>query len=273
MNSKSRVQMNKTARLTTTFSIVMALTVPAFSAFAQTGAPQSPEATLIKASIAGVSSSSRALVQKLYADRAFSPIFVVNGQLSQSAMDLRNAVMTLAPTHGLHSADYWTSAVEAQFTQGVNASTAGALEMELAKIYVDLATHISIGRLNPQSISKDIKYERRALDASALASGVQSEGITNMLSRIAPQHSLYKTQQQILQRLQAAQANGGFPALAPVKATLKLGVANPVVSQIKERLRILGYSITNTSTTFDQELLTAIQDLQANNQGETTKEI
>ena len=263
--------MNKTTLFTTTFSIVMALTVPAMKASAQV--PTS-NADGLKSTIASsaVLSSSRALVQKLYAARAFQPIFVMNGKLTAAASDLRNAVMAIAPTHGLHAADYWSTGLEAAFTGGLDPAASANVEMQLAKIYVDLASHISVGRLNPQSISRDIKYAKRTFDASALVSGAGAEGISAMVQRVAPQHHLYKAQLQILARLQQIRTQGGFAALAPAKVTLKVGVTNSVVGQMKTRLKALGYPLSNTSDVYDQELLNVIRDVQINNLADVKSE-
>ncbi len=210
--------------------------------------------------------TNKALIQALYKQRAFAPIFFASGSATASAQELRQAVLVLAPQHGLRSTDYWSPDLEAYFTMTLDPQTASVAEAKLAKIYVDLATHISTGRILPKSISSDIKYEKQQFDANALTSGVSGEGIVRMLDRVAPQTDLYRKQLQILARLLQLQAQGAN--FAPIKAqakTLQKGSNSPVVTDIKTRLAQMGYAISNTSPVFDVELEEIIKDVQRNN--------
>jgi murein L,D-transpeptidase YcbB/YkuD len=209
--------------------------------------------------------ANKALIQSLYAQRGNAPIFFANGVATPLAQELRTVVMTVAPLHGLHASDYWSADLDAALAGPLDAQSALNAEAKLAKVYVDLATHVSVGRLIPTSISSDIKYAKQPFDATALAAGVSGEGITQVINRVAPQHDLYRKQMQILARLLQIKAQGGFKGLTAPAKTLQLGVSSPVVTDIKSRLAQLGYAITNTSPVFDQELDAAMKDVQRNN--------
>lgn len=253
--------------MTALFSASVAFTVPTFSAQAQT---VDTVRTVLATAPLG---ANKAVIQKLYADRAFAPIFFNNGAATAAAQDLKNAVIGVAPLHGLRSSDYWLSKFDGYFTTALDPNAASIAEAEFAKVYVDLAVHISVGRVIPSSISSDIKYSKQPFNAAALSQGLAGEGIGNMLNRIAPQHDLYRKQMQILARLLQIKAQGGFPSIAAPAKTLKLGVSSPVVTQMKARLIQLGYQISNTSPVFDQELQNAVKDVQMNNLTDPTGQL
>lgn len=209
--------------------------------------------------------SNKALIQSLYSQRGYAPLFFNNGYATSLAQELRQAVLSLAPLHGLRSTDYWSQDLDAALAGGLDAQTASVAEAKLAKIYVDLATHVSTGRLTPSSVSSDIKYSKQPFDASALASGVNGEGIARMLDRVAPQTALYRKQLQILSRLLQIKDQGGFRPLQAQAKTLQVGSNSPLVSEMKSRLAQMGYAITNTSPVFDKELEAVIKDVQRNN--------
>ncbi len=230
--------------------------------------PLDPAQAAMKASIASIGEGlgpSRVLIRKLYETRTYTPIFIINGQPSQAAKDLKTAVETVAPAHGLPVGDYWTPKQEAYLSAPIEPSLVNQAELDLARVYVELAVHISTGRVSPTSISHDVKYSRQPFNGAALPAGIGGEGIGTMLNRIAPQHSLYRQQLSILARLLQIKAQGGFPALVHAKSTLKVGANAPIVSQLKTRLSMLGYHLSNTSSVYDQELSEVIKDVQVNN--------
>lgn len=247
--------------LSALLSVSFAFSLPASQALAQ--AQTDLKSTLLAS--ATLSATSRSFVQKLYEARGFAPIFVINGQLSPAAQELRAAVASIAPLHGLKVSDYWTTAHEAYFTIPFNPALATQVEMELARAYTDLAVHVSIGRINPSSVSSDIKYARQPFNVAALPAGVSGEGIAHMLNRIAPQHDLYKKQLTIMARLLQIKAQGGFASIGPAKSTLRVGVSSPIVAQIKTRLTQMGYRLTNTTPLYDDELAEVIRDVQTTN--------
>ena len=235
---------------------------------------QQSEADYIKSEVetgTWLTPASRPFFHKLYSDRGYQPIWTNEGQLNSRATELRSAVFTTLPAHGLPSKDYWTQQIESFFQPTFDPRAWLAAEMALSKIYMDAAIQVSTGRLSPDSISKDIKFTRRQfLDWSDLQSAANNGGISAMLDRLAPQHEGYKRLQTALARLREVQAQGGFGVLAPSRSTLRVGVNAPIVKSIKTRVSKMGYFVSSIDTVYDSELSEIIKDIQDHNMANPT---
>ncbi|MES2855515.1 MAG: L,D-transpeptidase family protein, partial [Bdellovibrionota bacterium] len=224
-----------------------------------------------------LSGSSKAWVTKFYTDRAFQPAFTSRGQLTYAAEQLRNSMITDIPSHGLILADYLTPAIQSYFAAPLLEGAWLRAEIDLAKAFVDASIHMSIGRLDLKSLAnsgtpqtktrfKDVKFERRAFTKWAdLQSAVGAEGFQSVWNRIAPQHKIYSNLKSILASLRAVQAAGGFKAISPTSATLRVGSSHAVVAQLKARAKALGYFVTVLDNRFDQELSDIVRDIQKSN--------
>ncbi len=201
--------------------------------------------------------------EKFYSDRSFAPAFVNGGYATALVSELKQAILTVAPRHGLSPRDYWTANLESMSQMAPQ--PAGA-EAAYAKAYIDLAMHIEIGRLNPSSISKDIKYARQPFTGwSALQAGALNQGLATALESLAPTHEGYRGLVSALERMRAIEAQGGFKALAKSSSTLKVGSSASVVKDIKSRAAALGYYVASIDTKFDSQLSTIISDIQQSN--------
>lgn len=201
--------------------------------------------------------------ERLYSDRGYSPVFVSGGQYTRMVSELKQAIFTVAPRHGLAPRDYWTANLDAMSM--MSPAPAGA-ETAFAKAYVDLATHIQVGRLNPASISKDIKYTQQPFTGwSALQSGILNQGLASILESLAPQHEGYRKLVFGLERMRAIESNGGFKALGKSSSTLKVGSSSSIVKEIKLRAQAVGYYVGSIDSKFDQQLSTIISDIQQSN--------
>lgn len=127
--------------------------------------------------------------------------------------------------------------------------------------------HISTGVTDPQAIASDIKLKKKSpftseqLQVLITASGGSAK---NLLQTLAPQSPHYLALQQAMQRLYPLFSKGGWDRISPVNTPLKLNVRNAIIPKLKERLRLYGYQIESNDDLFDNQMLAAINDIQAN---------
>lgn len=255
--------MKKTNRINRAAAFLV-LSLLTSSAFAQ-------DASFVRSELersGAVPAASKAGLQKFYGDRSFEPVFVRNGQATNLVYELKQAIQQIAPLHGLPATDYWTPSLEA--ISQLYPLPAYA-EVQFAKAYVDLATHIAVGRLNPSSISKDIKYTRRAFtDYAVLQQAVTYGGLANALHSVAPKHQRYTSLVSGLQRMRQIELQGGFKALSAPKSTLRVGAKSPIVLEVKRRAQAMGYYVGSMDNVLDSQLSSVISDIQSSNLGAAT---
>ncbi len=158
--------------------------------------------------------------------------------------------------HGLNYNDYKFRDILLQFAQNPQVA-----ETLLTEEVLRLAKDVSVGRLDPRTVSADIKFKPRVFNNVDGAFNFLTTLSVRSFDALAPQHPQYRDLLPILQNFMDLNARGGYPALAPSPKTLKVGVADPVVLEIKKRLNVLGYRL-NESDFFDEPLRAAIKEVQ-----------
>lgn len=194
-----------------------------------------------------------AMAKSIYERNAGQTIWTGAGQTR-----LRNFLSFLPSIsrHGLNVDDY-------RFRDLLQLQTVDqlAFENQFMEEVLKLLKNVSVGRIDPRSVSPNIKFAPRAFN--------NIEGVIRFLTGInarnfdllAPQHPQYRDLMQIQQNLMELNARGGYPALAKSTKTLKVGVADPLVLEIKKRLNVAGYRLSE-SDFFDEPLKTAIKEVQ-----------
>ena len=216
-------------------------------------------------SSAKLSKTARAQLTQLYTTRNFEPIWVNAQGLTQAALNLRSAI-PLVSSHGLPVNDYWPATVDAAFVTALDPVAALNQEIALSRILVALAKDVTVGRVDPSSVGDDVKFEQRSFDQWALLQQAVANQSFNLLwDQLAPQHEHYKKLKQVLSKLKAIQANGGFAPIGSSPTTLKLGSVSSKIVELKQRAKLMGYFISNLDNRFDSDLEAAIKDIQKAN--------
>lgn len=157
--------------------------------------------------------------------------------------------------HGLNPKDY------------VPLSGVAASRSELTNAFGMALRHVAVGVTDPQSLANDIKIKKKSFysnDQLMVLAQATGGNAMALLNSVAPQHGHYVALQSALQRLYPLFEKGGWERIAPVSSPLKLGVRHSVIPQLKERLIVHGYKIDSTDDLFDEQMLAAINDVQAN---------
>lgn len=185
--------------------------------------------------------------------------------IGEMSLDEMRAAMLDADTHGLHAPTYWSSAEESAYQGGRRDDP--EFKNQVSQKYLQFLRDLSLGVVDPSSMGEDVSMRRKGflspqqLRAVTLVSGNSARVLANHL---APQNSLYLGLRESLRRMKEICAQGRWTPLPAFSGTLALGKRDPAIVAIKERLRLLGYPITSMSDEFDNSVLEAINDIQAN---------
>lgn len=175
--------------------------------------------------------------------------------------DVRTALQQIWQ-HGLNPKYYWTAEMESAYS-------AGSMSPELTDlIYLNFEkalNDVSVGVVEPSSVGSDIKVKRKtSLMSSQILQLAQLSQMnaSAMLDLAAPQNNYYRSLQLAMKKLYPIYQKGGWSRINPNKKVLSIGVSDPVVLLMKNRLQVIGYSISNpTSSVVDQEFVQLINEI------------
>lgn len=206
---------------------------------------------------------------KLYSLRSFNAIWVdSDGRPNRMALALKSYLLT-ADRQGLISGDYWDADVEDLFVAAQsNQKNWITFELAASEAMIRYATHLSVGRFDPESIDSDIKYKKKDFgEYAGLIEAINAgpEKIGAGLDRFAPSHKRYADLVLALNQLRVVKNKGGWATLASPASNIKLGVTSPLIEQIRERFNQLGYVISPVGATADAEFDRVLREFQANN--------
>jgi murein L,D-transpeptidase YcbB/YkuD len=208
----------------------------------------------------------------LAAQPAFSEMRPSNGQgvgaygtaLSPySTENIRSAIQGVW-VHGLNPAAYWTPQMETTFSSDPGSAS---LKNMATENLLQLLKDLSIGSVNPEEMTEDIKLKRKSflsaqqLQAVSVTTGGRAEAL---IENLAPKNAPYLALKPGMKKLYPACNDGSYGTLAPAKKTLRAGVKDPAVLGIKKRLAIWGYPMSTLDTTVDSQLVAAINDIEWN---------
>ncbi len=212
---------------------------------------------------------------KVYGLRNNLPIWTNQGVATSFALALKGAIQTISSTHGLIASDYWTDELES-YLNGLNASNAMAFETTATNSLIQLANHLSNGRIDPAAIDNDARFKRRSFtDHLVVAQSVAGTPgmMADILESLAPEHRYYKDTVKILAQLKLIQDSGGFKGFKRPAATIKLNQKNKLIPALRERLNQNGYSLVGVGDIYDQELSAAVQEMQSEHGFEVSQDL
>lgn len=178
--------------------------------------------------------------------------------------DMRKAMLGIW-RHGLNPKSYWTDRMEAVYKAGGNLEK--TLRPAANQTFLRLLRDVSIGAVDPQSVTRDVKLVRKDFVAPKmlmtllLAAG---NGADAFIDAVGPQNPPYLAVKDGLNKIYPLCQDGSWQDIIPAKVPLRLYTRNPVIVDIKKRLRLMGYTIANVDDQFDGDLLKAITDIQWN---------
>ena len=180
------------------------------------------------------------VVQAIYADRSYEPMWVGADRPTERARDLVTAVAS-AETHGMRVRDYGLAGLATSLERAYGKGKAAPaelteLELRLTALYLDYGGDLVAGRIDPNVVDKGwYARTRRAAADSLLRVAAEAETFEAMAEQLLPQQPEYDALVTALARLRAVAAGGGWPAV-PAGGTLKRGSSGARVAALRARL-------------------------------------
>ncbi|MGE3975242.1 MAG: murein L,D-transpeptidase [Bdellovibrionales bacterium] len=204
-------------------------------------------------------------LRSLYTLRNNTPLWIVNGQLSRNAMQLKQ-IFESSHQHGLNPSDYLIPRIQS-FWNAKQPVPALELELLLSQAVILYVSDLSNGRLRPDSVDNEIDFRKRTFTHYTQLNNIltNSQNLTADLERFSPPHPQYQKLKQELARLQALQKQGSWTRVE-TKRVLKSGFTGTDVAHLRKRLFEEEHlSTNNESTSFDLDLVNAVKSYQYQN--------
>ncbi|WP_413559831.1 L,D-transpeptidase family protein [Bdellovibrio sp. HCB209] len=183
---------------------------------------------------------------------------------NMSVDDIRTAILK-SWIHGVNPSYYWKAEMEKSYQTG--GSSASGLKSRADEAYLRLLQDVSVGSVSPALVGSDIKFvQKKFISPKFLQMIVNTNGNKPdlVMDSLAPQNPPYNSLKMAMSKIYPACSDGTWMPLKPIKKALKLNSKDPVVIDLKKRLVLFGYQITNLDDVFDKETQLAVNDIQWN---------
>ena len=184
------------------------------------------------------------LVQQVYRDRDYRPLWIDGSRLEGRTRDLIETLCH-AEREGLRAADYDLAGLQTELARlrdekNSNPAALAALDLRLTQRFLDYGADLLAGRLDPQAVDNGwyIRARRAAVD-STLRSTLSHDDFDDMVAPLRPRQHEYKELVQALSDYRELQANGGWGTIGEV-SRLKRGDEGPWVGALRYRLQATG---------------------------------
>jgi murein L,D-transpeptidase YcbB/YkuD len=249
---------------------------------AEEHAPPGPASADLQVRLmSGVAAGERLLaleaLRLFYVDRSQRLAWSDAGILSPQ-IDVLLAALRGADREGLRPADYHTAAIDALRERlrprgrgvdppasGAAAAAAGDLDLLLSDAFFLYASHLTAGRVNPESVEPEWNVVGRGRDLVFLLTTALEHGhLADTIGALPPVRDDYRRLRDALASLRATAAAGGWP-LVPPGPTLREGERGPRVQALRRRLAASGELPAGGDTggdLFDAPLADALRHFQ-----------
>jgi murein L,D-transpeptidase YcbB/YkuD len=215
---------------------------------------------------------SARLMSAIYEEHRFEPIWLDAEGLRPTAKVLIRTIMQ-ADREGLRPSDYHLNALQsllAEMSAGVLTSDRAAdwadADMLLTDAFLLMSSHLSAGRLNPETLHYDWVIPEKTIDImKVLNTAVTTAHFDQFIEQLSPDHPGFIHLRAALRRLEAVANQGGWPPI-PEGPTLRAGDHGLRVLILRDRLRIGGdlpvQGTSDVSELFDDAVLEAVKRFQ-----------
>lgn len=202
-------------------------------------------------------------IRKFYEAREYKPFwFGADGKLDRHASQLAAAIETVV-LHGLDPAKYAVSKI-LEMPPAKNDAERARMELRLTRLLVDYAGDLFAGSVEPNKTAP-ANYRRpvRPDTEKLLNRAAEANDFTTFLTTLEPTARRYKRLKAALVKYRALAEKGGWEKI-DAGPTLKPGMKNKRVEQVKKRLMVTGElaSMGSEPQTFDDALVAAVNRFQ-----------
>lgn len=232
---------------------------------------RTPLAQTIKAGLAAAYSAARPdtaayeeaqRLYYLYGERHFEPLWLelaADGSLTFSAKARKIiSIFEDAAGEGLRPQDYLTAELDVAAADGDPVRMA-ALETAFSAATLRYATHIYTGRIRPRDVSASLDIEPKRLDEAALLMRLAAtDAPGEVFAELEPKHPEFLALKAALARVEDDKVDRPQPV--PDGPVLRLGMSDPRVPLLRERLKLAG--APDALTVYDAGLYEAVKAFQ-----------
>ncbi|MDP2886239.1 MAG: L,D-transpeptidase family protein [Ignavibacteria bacterium] len=223
--------------------------------------------------IRGDSIYSFELIRTFYEGRSYRPAWSAPNGILPDADSLVDAIKG-ADREGLRPQEYHLAALESilmesgrprQGQEGLNPSTRADLDLLLTDAFLLYASHLSEGRIDPDSLQVRWFIGKNDLQLDTLLEqSLQSRRIKESIQALVPRHSLYSDLRELLSSFNVMARRGRWGTV-PAGPSLKGGDIGRRVFALKNRLWFSGELVSRSgagSDEFDSTLADAVRGFQ-----------
>ena len=240
-------------------SIILIVNVCAFASFSQE--PQSKDLSLrsaLKSSL-GEFYKTGDPISLFYFERNYEPFWIENRKRLESL----SRSLSEAGTHGLPKLRYPLGELKEAIFED-DPTQRAKLELMATEAFLLFAQDISGGILKPNMIDANINVDPQRREASELlASLTESFDVSSFFENLFPRSNEYGYLVGELRRMRDILSNGSWGDPVPSGTTLELGMTHEHVPFLRERLRKMGYPVSQTNLRmFDAQLDASVKKFQ-----------
>ncbi|MDJ0948706.1 MAG: L,D-transpeptidase family protein [Alphaproteobacteria bacterium] len=202
-------------------------------------------------------------LQRFYEARQFEPAWIEHDRPGVRARALVKHLVN-AEDHGLEPADYATNEIVSLLDADSDPIRA-ELDVRLSRAVLEYGNDLASGRLVPTEVDKEVFIEPKEVDPfQLLTEATQASDLAAYLEGLAPDTPQYRRLRAALAKYREIADRGGWN---PVDGgdTLKPGMTDPRVAQLRERLVKGGYMAADGGApeVYDEALKEAVVAFQA----------
>ncbi|WP_428687247.1 L,D-transpeptidase family protein [Roseibium sp.] len=271
------------AGLVLTTALALSDLVSGVRAEAQSGTPQvsetqivpppvfpEPETPIAKAIQQAITSDLADGLTIYYGKRGYAPIWFDENGLTENA-HLTIAAMAAANDHALNPDNYLPIELVEMSEAARTPDEWAQFDLQLSVQFLRYATHLSSGRVQPNSINKALNlFPDRPEPEELFETAAKATEFSAFLDSLAPQSDNYARLKRRLAQYRQKAAEGGFTEV-PDGDVLKPGMTDPRVEVLRARLmeEDIPGAAAHSGDVYDGTLVEAVKTFQEHNGLET----
>jgi murein L,D-transpeptidase YcbB/YkuD len=215
------------------------------------------------------------LIPDFYLERQYVPVWLDSGGLRPTGHALIHVIEQVGQD-GLQPADYHLGAIQAMLKEmetqvslplDQQADLWAQMDLLLTDAFLLLSSHLSGGRVNPETLHTDWLLSEHNVDILAVLHNAVSETqIDQAIDRLRPAHDGYTGLRLALRQLHVVEEQGGWSAI-PEGPTLRPEERNDRVLDLRRRLQmedgLVAAELSEEPERFDPDLVECLKRFQA----------
>lgn len=211
---------------------------------------------------------------KIYSLRNYQPIWASQKGVNARGEALKEHFLKKAQADGLNPNDYWTTSLNHQYTT-INSRNWISFEFAATDALIKYVSHLCCGKMDPANIDDDLQIQKRNFNDYYLLNSIvnsNSDQLSHLLNQFAPTNLYYTNLKKLLNYLRKLQVSGEWQPISSPNVELTLGSTHPVLTEVKKRLKQLGYDVFDFSQEFNSEFQVSLNQFQKyNNLSQSSK--